>query len=419
MSRISERLRYVGVNDLDKTLFEGLWPLPYGVTYNSYLIVDEKIALMDTVEHGFADELLARIREEIGDRPVDYIVVNHMEPDHSSSLVRMREAYPDVRIVCNAKAVPMLAGFYGITDNILVIKDKDVLSLGESTLTFHLTPMVHWPETMMTYCPEERTLFSGDAFGTFGAEDDDFRDCCAHLHHFPDGRDEGTEPHYGSAAQPVVTSSSDTADAGRKDTLHEFEIEIARYYSNVVGKYGVPVQNALKKLATVDIGRICSTHGPVWEGQVSGIIDVYDRLSRYEGRRGVCIAYASMYGNTAAAAKALAADLDDRGIPYGLHNLCIENPSYAYRDAFLFDTLAIGSATYNGDIMPPVKSFIAGLDLRTLKNRRFLAFGSHSWTDMSVKRLNEFAVGRGFEMIGEGVPFEHAYSPEKVKFPQL
>ncbi len=401
MSRITDKLRYVGVNDLDKKVFEGLWPLPYGVTYNSYLVVDEKIALIDAVEHDFADESITLIQEEIGDRPVDFIVVNHMEPDHSSGLVRLREVYPDIRIVCCAKAVPMIRGFYGITDNIMTVKDGDVLSLGDSSLTFYLTPMVHWPETMMTYYLEEKTLFSGDAFGSFGAEDCDVRDSGARLHHSDDCADCG-----------------DTAD-GQTDTLHEFESEIARYYSNVVGKYAAPVQNALKKLAGIEIKRICSTHGPVWENQIDGIIEIYDRLSRYEGRRGVCIAYASMYGNTAAAAKALAEELRLSGVPYAIHDLGAENPSYAYRDAFLYDTLAIGSPTYNGDIIPPVKTFIAGLELRTLKNRRFIAFGSHTWTDMSVKRLNEFAVGRGFELISDGVPFEHAYSPEKVVFPKL
>ena len=385
--KITDRIRFVGVNDHEKTLFEGLWPLPFGVSYNSYLIVGEKIALIDTVESDFFDEFIGKLREEIGDRKIDYLVINHMEPDHSSSIGFIRSHYPDIRIVTNAKAVPMIAGYYGIADNIQTVKDGDTLSLGNCALTFYMTPMVHWPETMMTFLTEEKTLFSGDAFGTFGAVDNAVRDS------------EGARL-CGWLDEPC-------------DTFSEFGSEMTRYYSNIVGKYGTPVQNALKKLSGLGIERICSTHGPVWEKQIPDVVSLYDRLSKYEGERGVCIAYASMYGNTAQAAKSLEAELIKHRIPYAIHDLARENVSYAYRDAFRFDTLAVGSPTYNNEIFPPVAAFMKGLSTRTLKNRRFFAFGSYTWAGGSVRLLNEKAKDLGFGLVSDGLAFAQGYTPEK------
>ena len=264
MKQISNRIFYVGVNDDDKVLFEGLWPLPVGVSYNSYIVADEKVALIDTVESGFEDEFLANIEEAVGDRQIDYLVVNHMEPDHSSLIAMMLEKYPDLKIVANAKTVPMLAGYYGVpAEKVVVMSEGGSLDLGSCTLRFHMIPMVHWPETMVTWLEEEGTLFSGDAFGTFGSIDDDVID--------------------------------------REDTFEQFKDEMMRYYSNIVGKYGTPVQTALKKLSGLDIKRICSTHGPVWEKNIADVVALYDKMSRYEVERGVCIVYGSMYGNTAAA----------------------------------------------------------------------------------------------------------------------
>lgn len=384
--KISERIRYVGVNDHHKVIFEGMWPLPFGVSYNSYLVVDDKVALIDTAEADFSREFLSNIREEIGDRKVDYLIVNHMEPDHSSLMKDIREQYPEIRIVTNAKAVPMIKGYYGITDNIHVIKEGDTLDLGSSVLSFHLAPMVHWPETMVTYLAEEKTLFSGDAFGTFGAVDGEITDDGAHLCGWLDKTE---------------------------NCFEEFKDEMMRYYSNIVGKYGQTVQAALKKLSGLEIGRICSTHGPVWQKHIPEVVSFYDRLSRYEGGRGVCIAYASMYGNTAKAAKSLAAELAARGIPYSLHNLCTENVSYAYRDAFKYDTVAIGAPTYNNDIFPPAYNFMYGLCARLLKNRRFFAFGSYTWAGASVRLLNEMAQKQGFELISEGISFPQGFTQEK------
>ena len=388
MSKLTEKIRYVGVNDLKKVIFEGMWPLPFGVSYNSYLVMDEKTALVDTVEADFAKEYLDNIRRELGDRKVDYLIVNHMEPDHSSLVALVRETWPDVRIVCNAKTVPMLKGYHGISDNLHVVKDGDSISLGESTLTFYLTPMVHWPETMVTYFNEESTLFSGDAFGTFGALQGGVSD---------------------SAGAARLYGCTDAAE----NTFASYRDEMRRYYSNIVGKFGQTVQAALKKLSGIRISRICSTHGPVWEVSVPEVVGYYDKLSRYEGDKGVCIVYASMYGNTARAAKALAAELDKRGVDYAIHNLCTENVSYAYRDVFKYDTLVAGSPTYNNDIFPPVMNFMYGVSARLVKNRRFAAFGSFTWAGASVRLLNEMAVKNGFELISDGLSFPQAYSPAK------
>lgn len=379
--KLSDKLFYVGVNDDEKSLFEGLWPLPYGVSYNSYIVADEKVALIDTVEQGFEDEFLSNVADAIGDRNIDYLVVNHMEPDHSSLTAYMLERYPEMKIVANAKTVPMLKGYYGVSEErVHLVGEGDTLDLGGTSLRFFMTPMVHWPETMVTWYEAEGTLFSGDAFGTFGAVDESVVD--------------------------------------QEDTFEEYRDEMIRYYSNIVGKYGTPVQTALKKLSGLDIRRICSTHGPVWEKNIGAVVSLYDRLSRYEVERGVCIVYGSMYGNTAAAADALAMELESRGIPYAIHDLACNNAgvlgqSGALRDAFKYDTLVVGSPTYNNGIFPPVEMFMKALSARLVKNRRFYAFGSYTWSGASVRQLNELASAMNFEILGDGLSFPQAYTREK------
>ena len=381
MQKISKRIYSVGVNDHDKVLFEGLWPLPYGVSYNSYLVVDEKVALIDTVEAGFEEEFLTNIYEAIGDREIDYLVVNHMEPDHSSLVGYMLDKYPGLRIVANAKTVPMLQGYYGTPlEKILVVKEGESISLGRSTISFYMIPMVHWPETMVTWLAEEKTVFSGDAFGTFGVVGED-----------------------------IVDS---------EETFELYQDEMIRYYSNIVGKYGTPVQSALKKLSGLPVERICSTHGPVWEKNLVKVIGLYDKLSKYEVERGVCIVYGSMYGNTAAAADALALELESRGIPCAVHDLAGNNAgelgvSGAIRDAFKYDTLVVGSPTYNNGIFPPVETFMRALKSRLVKGRRFYAFGSYTWAGSSVNQLNALAQEMEFELLGSGTSFAQAYTKEK------
>lgn len=387
MKKISERIYYVGVNDDTKTLFEGLWPLPYGVSYNSYIVADSKVALIDTVEHGFEDEFLANINEALGDRGIDYLIVNHMEPDHSSLITDMLQRYPDMKIVGNAKTVPMLQGYYGTpAERVIVVKEGDSIDLGSCSLSFHMIPMVHWPETMVTWLAEENTVFSGDAFGTFGAVNEE-----------------------------VVDSEG---------TFGSFRDEMMRYYSNIVGKYGTPVQSALKKLSGLEVKRICSTHGPVWEKSVPEVVALYDRMSRYEVERGVCIAYGSMYGNTAAAAEALAEELRRQGVPCAVHDLAGNvNPglglSGALRDVFKYDTIVAASPTYNNGIFPPVETFMKALQARLIKGRRFYALGSYTWAGSSVNLLNSFAESLGFDVLAPGLSFPQAYSPEKCNVQEI
>lgn len=385
--KISDRIYSVGVNDDEKVLFEGLWPLPYGVSYNSYIVSDEKIALIDTVEAGFEDEYLANVKEVINGRKLDYLVVNHMEPDHSSLITYMLAEYPDMKVVANAKTLPMLKGYHNVgEDRVLVVSEGQEISLGQTTLRFHMTPMVHWPETMVTYLVEEATLFSADAFGTFGTVGDNIVD--------------------------------------DENTFEEYKDEMIRYYSNIVGKYGVPVQTALKKLAGVRIDRICSTHGPVWEKNIADVIAMYDKMSRYEVERGVCIVYGSMYGNTASAADALALELENMGVPYAIHDLAGNNESSlelsgALRDVFKYDTIVVGSPTYNGGIFPPVEGFMRALSARMIKNRRFFAFGSYTWAAASVKLLNNMALDMSFDLLDEGFAFPQAYSKSKCDMKKI
>lgn len=382
MKRISDRISYVGVNDDDKVLFEGLWPIPFGVSYNSYVVADEKIALIDTVESGFEEEFIANVRESVGERPVDYLVVNHMEPDHSSLITFMLDQYPDMKILANAKTLPMLKGYHNVPeDRVQIVTEGEAVSLGTCSLRFHMTPMVHWPETMVTWLEEEGTLFSGDAFGTFGSIDENVVD------------EEGT--------------------------FEQYCDEMTRYYACIVGKYGTPVQTALKKLGGLNIKRICSTHGPVWEREISTVVALYDKLSRYEVERGVCIVYGSMYGNTAAAADALSIELEELGIPYAIHDLAGNNSgelglSGALRDVFRYDTIVVGSPTYNNGIFPPVETFMKALQARLIKGRRFYAFGSYTWAGASVRQLNELASSMNFEILGDGLSFPQAYTREKV-----
>lgn len=382
MKKISERIFYVGVNDDDKVMFEGLWPLPLGVSYNSYLVVGEKVALIDTVESGFEDEFIGNINEAIGDRPIDYLVVNHMEPDHSSLISYMLERYPSLVILANAKTLPMLKGYHNVSEErVQIVAEAESVSLGGCSLRFYMAPMVHWPETMVTWLEEEGTLFSGDAFGTFGAVDGQIVD--------------------------------------DDDTFDIFRDEMMRYYACIVGKYGNPVQTALKKLSGLDIRRICSTHGPVWEHNVPAVVALYDKMSRYEVERGVCIAYASMYGNTAAAADALAMELDALGVPYAIHDLAGNNAgelglSGALRDVFKYDTIVVGAPTYNNGIFPPAETFMKALQARLIKGRRFYAFGSYTWAGASVRQLNELAASLNFEVLGDGLSFPQAYRKDKV-----
>ena len=369
---LSPTLRYVGMDDVQTRLFENQWPLPSGVTYNSWLVIGRQVALVDTAAAAFSEPFFAQIRAELGERPIDYLIVNHMEPDHSALIAQVRAAWPGIRILASAKAIPMIAGYQGITDNVQAVGEGDLLDLGGVTLRFFMTPMVHWPETMMTWLEEEGILFSGDAFGCFGK-------------------------------------------VGRIDSglFADYEEEMIRYYACIVGKYGATVQAALRKLSALPVQAICPTHGPMWTRERADVIRCYDRLSRYEGERGVCLAYGSMYGNTASAAQALADELRRRNVPVAVHDLCNENVSDAYKDVFKYDTLIVGSPTYNNEIFPAVWAFMQGLASRMVKNRRFAAFGSYTWAGASVRLLNEMADQLKWRRIHDGISFAQGYTEDK------
>lgn len=371
--QIKEDLYYLGVNDRTRHLFENLWPLPKGVSYNSYLITDEKTALFDTVDICYSDLFFQKLEIALGGRPLDYVIINHMEPDHSGSLGLLRSRFPEVQIVGNKRTADMVKGFFGITEGVKVIEDGEELSLGKHKLVFYLTPMVHWPETMMTYDVTDKTIFSGDAFGTFGTLDGGITDAQLHPERYYD--------------------------------------EMIRYYSNIVGKFGSPVQKALEKLSTLEIKTICSTHGPVWtlDDQISKVVSIYSKLSRYEGDEGVVIAYGSMYGNTEQMAEAIAYELAEQGIKeIILHNVSKRSHSYIIRDIFKYKGLIVGSPTYNNKLYPEVEYLLSKVEGRDMKNRYFGYFGSFTWAGAAVKRLAQFAEDTKFEVVGSPVEMKQA-----------
>lgn len=366
LTEISDKVFYVGVNDRQKHLFENLWPLPHGVSYNSYLIADEKTALFDTVDIAFADVFLKKVQTALNGRNLDYLIVNHMEPDHAGSIGFLRAAYPDLKIVGNAKTFGMLEGYFGITDGLYEVKEGDVLDLGYHKLSFYMAPMVHWPEVMVTYDATDKILFSADAFGTFGTLDGAVLD-----------KDMNTDMHFS---------------------------EMYRYYSNIVGKYGAPVQKALQKLAALDIAMICPLHGPVWTEQIPRALCIYDQLSRYEGEDGVVILYGSMYGNTEQMAEAVATELAQQGIKNVIiHNVSKSHASYMIADVFRYNGLIVGSPTYSNKLFPEVESILSKIEIRDVKNRYFGYFGSFTWAGAAVKNLAAFAERMKWEVVGEPV----------------
>lgn len=379
MQKLTDNIYYIGVNDRTTALFEGLWPLPAGVSYNSYLIDDEKTAVIDCVGPEFFEEHLANMRSVLGNRTVDYIVVNHMEPDHSGALALFRQFYPQARIVGNKKTISMLEGYYGIDGtDCIAVADGTTLELGRHTLSFHLVPMVHWPETMVTYDSTSGTVFSGDAFGCFGALNGTVLD-----------RDMDIEPYFP---------------------------EMRRYYSNIVGKYATPVQNALKKLAAINIKMICPTHGPIWTEAAGRVIAEYDRMSRYEAAEGAVVVYASMYGNTRQMAEEVARGLSEAGIKkIVVHDAARTPLSFILSDIFTYKGLAIGATTYNGDVNPAVKAVLEAVKLREVKHRAMAAFGSFTWAGKAAKTISDFADNMGYTQPAPAVEMKQGFNPAAAK----
>lgn len=363
LKEIADKIYYVGVNDRQKALFENMWPLPYGVSYNSYLIVDEKTVLVDTVDVCYSDIFLKKIEDALAGRELDYLIVNHMEPDHAGSIRLLRHRYPGVQIVGNTKTFGMLAGFHGIKEGLYEVKEGDSLNIGNRSLTFYTAPMVHWPEVMVTYDATDKLLFSADAFGTYGALDGGVIDTEMNVEHFWE--------------------------------------EMVRYYANIVGKYGSPVQMALRKLSGLEIQTICSTHGPVWRENISKVVGIYDRLSRYEGEEGVVVVYGSMYGNTEQMAEAIASSLADNGVRnIVMHNVSKSPASYILKDIFKYKGLIIGSPTYSNQLFPEVDSLLTKIEMREVKNRYFGYFGSFCWAGAAVKRLCAFGEKMKWQTVG-------------------
>lgn len=378
---ITDKIHWIGVNDRETTLFENFWPLDKGVAYNSYLINDEKVALIDTVKFNKTDQYIAKIKEIIGDKKVDYLVVNHMEPDHSGSMMAILANFPDIKIIGNKKTFTFIDNFYGIDSSyFLEVKEGDEISLGEHQLKFYLTPMIHWPETMMTYETTQKILFSMDAFGGFGALD-------------------------GGVFDDEVN-------------LEVYEDEIRRYYSNIVAKYSGIVQGALKKLGGLEINTICSTHGPIWRTCPQTIIDYYDKWSRYEAEEGVVIVYGTMYGNTAKMADYVARVVAENGIKnVKVYDASKTHLSYIISDIWRYKGVILGSCAYNSNLFPAMEAVINTLDHTGLKNRYLGIFGNRSWSGGGVNSLDAFAEKIKWERVGESI--EATSTPKEREFKLL
>lgn len=342
---ITDDIRYVGVNDHDVDLFEGQYVVENGMAYNSYVIMDEQIAIMDTVDGNFTDEWLKNIADVIGDRKPSYLIVQHMEPDHSANVANFLELYKDAKVVATAKAFVMMKQFFGTDypERQIVVKEGDTLSLGAHTLTFVLAPMVHWPEVMVTYDSKDKVLFSADAFGKFGALDVD----------------------------------------------EDWACEARRYYFGIVGKYGVQAQALLKKAAGLDIQTICALHGPILKENLGYYLDLYNTWSSYGVEsEGVVIAYTSVYGNTKKAVELLADKLTALGCPkVTVTDLARDDMAEAVEDAFRYGKLVLATTTYNGDIFPFMKTFIEHLTERGYKNRTIGLIENGSWAPTAAKTM--------------------------------
>lgn len=375
---IAENIYYVGINDRQKSLFENYIPLPNGVSYNSYLIVDEKVALIDTVDISFADVYFAKLDAILKDRHIDYLIVDHMEPDHAGSIGLLKQKYPDITIVGNTRTADMLNGYFHIDTQFHEVKEGDTLSLGKFSLTFYMTPMVHWPEVMVAYEDKNKILFSADAFGTFGTLDGDYLDANLNTDRYWD--------------------------------------EMRRYYACIVGKFGVPTQNAIKKLSVLDIKTICSTHGPVWQRDIQKAVANYNAWSKYETQQGVTIAYGSMYGNTQQLAEAVAEGIISQGIKdVVIHNVSKSDTSFILSDIFKYKGVIIGSPTYMMEIYPMVEKLLSYIEHRGIRNRLYSCFGSFTWAGAAVNTLTTFSRTMNWELVGTPVENKQAVFTQKYQ----
>ncbi len=344
--KITDSIRYIGADDTEIDLFENQYPVPNGVSYNSYVILDEKIAVMDTADHRVTDQWLGNLERELDGRTPDYLVISHMEPDHAGSIQILAQKYPEMKLVGNAKTFPMIGQFFtvpGLEERKVVVKEGDSLSLGSHTLHFYMAPMVHWPEVMVTYESSEKVLFSADGFGTFGA-------------------------------------------ISRNE---EWIAEARRYYINIVGKYGMPVQTLLKKAAGLDIAVMCPLHGPVLKENLGYYIEKYDIWSSYRPEEeGVVIACASIYGNTAKAARRLEEILKEKGAKNVVYyDVCRTDVAELVEAAFRYDKMVLAAASYDGGVFPPMENFLHHLKAKTYQNRKVALMENGSWGPTANKTM--------------------------------
>jgi len=376
--KITESTFLLTENDRSTHLFENFWPIPHGVAYNSYLITDKKTALIDTIEYGHSSHYLKNIDTLLNGRQLDYLIINHMEPDHSGSIKLIIEKYPQCTIVGNQRTFPLIDGFFGINYTKCLVNEGDTLDLGTHKLKFYLIPMVHWPETMVTIDTTTDILFSADAFGCFGTLDGGVFDDEINLEFYAD--------------------------------------ELRRYYSNIVGKFGQQVQAALSKLCNIKIRILAPTHGFIWRDYLNYILDKYDLWSKYQAEeKGVVIVYGSMYGNTERMADEIARELSVNGIKnIRIYDASKTHISYIISDIWKYNGLILGSCAYNGSIFSPMKDLINKLEMLGIKNRKIALFGSSSWSGGGLKTLEKWAENMKFETVGP--KYETRNTPNDVDY---
>ncbi len=355
---VSNSIQFIGCNDRRLERFENLFPLPNGMSYNSFFIDDTKTAILDTVDSSVTLQYLENVKYVLKGRDLDYLIINHMEPDHCANIVELAKLYPNIKVVGNATTFEFFEHFYPNFDlkpNYYLVKNKDELSLGQHTLQFVFAPMVHWPEVMFTYEQSEKILFSADAFGTFGAMNGNL---------FTDEMD--YEDYYGDACR--------------------------RYYANIVGKYGKQTTRAMKQVAKLDVAMIAPLHGPIWRSNLNYILDRYQKWASYTPEKpGVVIPYGSAYGNTASAVDYLAAELSKRGVEdIRIYDVAKTHPSYIIADIFKYSHVVFASITYNSAIFPAMQSFLDEMAQLMIKNRQYALIGNGSWSPMSSKLMGEF-----------------------------
>lgn len=357
--KVTEDLWWVGGSDRRLSRFENIHPLPQGISYNSYLLLDEKTVLFDTVDWAIGRQFLENVKYVLNGRPLDYLIINHVEPDHAAAIEEVLLRWPDARIVTTAKSVQLMHQFgFPVNDRVEAVKEGDTRSFGKHHVTFYCAPMVHWPEVMVTFDNTNGVLFSADAFGTFNALN-------------------------GVLFNDEVDFDRDWMEAAR------------RYYTNIVGKYGVQVQTLLKKLANLPIRYICSLHGPVWRSNIPSILEKYDKWSRYAPEEnGVLIVYASMYGNTEAAACSVATALAERGMTnYSMYDVSGTHLSYLIAESFRYSHIVLACVTYNLGIYPPMLSYLEDMKALNLQNRTFALVENGSWARRSGDLMAQFLCG--------------------------